>query len=150
MLDAGSAGPKLPSIAAAADAESVAVILEEIAAQSARKAEAQAKLASTKPTKKDLRISINKMQAGKRKLDDMGAPSSADGLDRIWPGHFAPVLIRDPETGERPIVPMRYRCTLPGRTEADEIEKPGTYNARRDKLSTVWRNVFGVHHGPSV
>jgi len=39
---------------------------------------------------------------------------------------------------------------LPGWTEADEIEKPGTYNARRDKLSTVWRKVFGYNHGLMV
>lgn len=111
---------------------------------------AEAKLASAKPTKKaenELRVSTNKILAAQRKLDDMAAPPSADGIDRIWPGHFAPVLIRDPESGERLIVPMRYRCRLPGWTAADESEKPGTYNARRDKLSTVWRNVFGVHHG---
>ncbi len=42
---------------------------------------------------------------------------------------------------------MRYRGRLPGCTEADEIEKPGTYNARRDKLSTVWCKVFGYNHG---
>ena len=72
------------------------------------------------------------------------------GVDRIWPGHFAPVLIRDPERGKRMVVPMRYRCRLPGWTEAHEIEKPGTYNARRDKLSTVWRKVFGHNHGIMV
>lgn len=49
----------------------------------------------------------------------------------------APVLIRDVETGERKVVPMRYRCRLPGWTEADEVAKPGSYNARMDKLSTV-------------
>jgi len=59
-------------------------------------------------------------------------------------------MIRDPETGERSVVPMRYRCRLPGWTEAGEIEKPGTYNARRDKLSTVWRKVFGHQHGIMV
>jgi putative SOS response-associated peptidase YedK len=80
----------------------------------------------------------------------MASPSPADGIDRIWPGYFAPVMIRDPKTGERSVVPMRYRCRLPGWTEADEIEKPGTYNARRDKLSTVWRKVFGHQHGIMV
>jgi putative SOS response-associated peptidase YedK len=65
-------------------------------------------------------------------------------------GHFAPVLVRDPETDERMVVPMRYRCRLPGWTEADEVEKPGTYNARRDKLSTVWRKVFAYNDGIMV
>ena len=78
------------------------------------------------------------------------SPAPADGIDRIWPGYFAPVMIRDFESGERIVVPMRYRCRLPGWTEADEIEKPGTYDARRDKLSTVWRKVFGYNHGLMV
>jgi len=137
-------------VARAADTEAIAVIAAEIETQAARLAVANAKLASTKPTKKaetDRRVAANKIAAGQKKLDDISAPAAADGIDRIWPGHFAPVLIRDPETGERLIVPMRYRCRLPGWTEADEAEKPGTYNARRDKLSTVWRKVFGVHHG---
>ena len=137
-------------VASAAEAEGIAGITDEIEQQRARLAAAEAKLASPKPTKKaenDRRIASIKIATGQKKLDDLAAPASADGLDRIWPGHFAPVLIRDPETGERLIVPMRYRCRLPGWTEADETERPGTYNARRDKLSTVWRHVFGVHHG---
>lgn len=137
-------------IASAAEAEGIARLREEIEQQAMRLASAEAKLASSKPTKKaenDRRIASSRIAAGQRKLDDLEAPPSPDGLDRIWPGHFAPVLIRDPQTGERLIVPMRYRCRLPGWTAADEAERPGTYNARRDKLSTVWRNVFGVSHG---
>jgi putative SOS response-associated peptidase YedK len=150
MLDAGSLAPELAAAAAAANAAGAAALDDEIAAQSDRREKAQAKLASAKPTKaaeNDLRVSTNKIETARRKLADLVGPAEPDGMDRIWPGHFAPVLIRDPETGERLIVPMRYRCRLPGWTEAMEIEKPGTYNARRDKLSTVWRRVFGVHHG---
>lgn len=153
MLDARALAPELAAIAAAANEESVASVLEEMAVQRARQGEARAKLASSKPTKKaesDLRVSGNKIEAAQRKLDEMAAPASADGVDRIWPGHFAPVLIRDPETNERRIVPMRYRCRLPGWDAAKEIEKPGTYNARRDSLSTVWRRVFGVYHAVMV
>jgi putative SOS response-associated peptidase YedK len=139
--------------ARAADTEAIALIASEIGVQEARLIDANAKLASTKPTKKaenDRRVATNKIDVGKRKLEDMASPAATDGIDRIWPGHFAPVLIRDPETGERMVVPMRYRCRLPGWTEADELEKPGTYNARRDKLSTVWRRVFGYNHGIMV
>lgn len=139
--------------ARAADAEAIALIASEIGVQEARLIGANAKLASSKPTKKaenDRRVAANKIEAGRMKLEDLASPAAADGIDRIWPGHFAPVLIRDPETSERMVVPMRYRCRLPGWTEADEIEKPGTYNARRDKLSTVWRKVFGYNHGIMV
>jgi putative SOS response-associated peptidase YedK len=140
-------------LAREAETEAIALIASEIGIQEARLVEANAKLASAKPTKKaenDRRVATNKIDAGRKKLEDMASPAPADGIDRIWPGYFAPVMIRDPETGERSIVPMRYRCRLPGWTEADEIEKPGTYNARRDKLSTVWRKVFGYNHGIMV
>ena len=42
---------------------------------------------------------------------------------------------------------MRYRCRLYGWTAKEEALKPGTYNARRDKLSTVWKKLFGYNHG---
>ena len=140
-------------IACAADQEAIALIAAEIGTQEARLAQANAKLASAKPTKSaenERRVATNKIAAGKQKLEDMAAPAPADGIDRMWPGQFAPVLIRDPDTGERKVVPMRYRCRLPGWTEADEVAKPGTYNARMDKLSTVWRRVFGYNHGIMV
>jgi putative SOS response-associated peptidase YedK len=153
LLDLGMAEPGLFQEAAEAEIAGIADITEEMAFQTERQATAREKLASAKPTKaaaNELRISTNNIERIQRKLDDIAAPARADGIDRIWPGHFAPVMIRDPETGERTVVPMRYRCRLPGWTEADEIEKPGTYNARRDKLSTVWRRVFGYQHGIMV
>lgn len=152
-----ASGGELPietvELARAADAEAIGLIAAKVCTQEAWLAEAVTKLALGKPTKKaenDMRVATNKIAAGRNKLTDMQSPASIDGIDRIWPGHFAPVLIRDPRSGERMVVPMRYRCRLPGWTEADEIKKPGTYNARRDKLSTVWRKVFGYHHGIMV
>lgn len=155
MTDATNGLLPLETVEAAreADKESIALIAAEIGVQEARLAEANAKLASAKPTKKaenDRRVATNKIAAGRQKLDDLASPAPADGIDRVWPGHFAPVLIRDPQTGDRMVVPMRYRCRLPGWTEADELAKPGTYNARRDKLATVWRMVFGYNHGIMV
>jgi putative SOS response-associated peptidase YedK len=155
MMDATSGVLDLGTVEMAreAETEAIALIAAEIGVQEARLIEANAKLASAKPTKKaenDKRIATNKIDAGKKKLADMAAPAPLDGIDRIWPGHFAPVMIRNPETGEREVIPMRYRCRLPGWTEKDEIEKPGTYNARRDKLSTAWRKVFGRQHGIMV
>ncbi|MGN6329402.1 MAG: SOS response-associated peptidase family protein [Rhodanobacter sp.] len=152
MTDAATGQLPLGTVEAAreADKEAIALIAAEIGVQEARLAEANAKLASAKPTKKaenDRRVATNKIAAGRQKLDDLASPAPADGIDRVWPGHFAPVMICDPQTGERMVVPMRYRCRLPGWTEADELAKPGSYNARRDKLTTVWRRVFGYNHG---
>jgi putative SOS response-associated peptidase YedK len=152
MLDdaGGLLSPEASDLARAAEGEAAAQITSEIEMLEARLAAAEAKLASPKPTKKaedDRRIASNKIAAAKKRRADLAGPAPADGIDRIWPGHFAPVLVRNPETGTREIVPMRYRCRLPGWSEVDEVEKPGTYNARRDSLSTAWRRVFGVHHG---
>jgi putative SOS response-associated peptidase YedK len=148
FLDVGTV-----ELAREADVEAIALIACEIGVQEARLVEANAKLASAKPTKKaenDRRVATNKIDASKKKLEDMASPAPADGVDRIWPGFFAPVMISNPLTGERVVVPMRYRCRLPGWREADEIEKPGTYNARRSSLSTVWCKVFGFNHGIMV
>jgi putative SOS response-associated peptidase YedK len=152
MLDdaGGLLSPEASDLARAAEGEAAAEITSEIEILEARLAAAEAKLASPKPTKKaenDRRIARNKIAATQKRLADLSGPVPADGIDRIWPGYFAPVLLRNPETGSREIVPMRYRCRLPGWSEADEVEKPGTYNARRDSLSTAWRRVFGIHHG---
>jgi putative SOS response-associated peptidase YedK len=152
MLDAASIAPELAAIAAAAEAQSVERVLGEITFQTSRQAEAKAKLACVKPTENaenDLRVSTNKIEAAQRKLDDIAAPTPADGMDRIWPGHFAPVLIRNPETGERRIVPMRYRCRLPGWDEAKEIESPERITCG-ETASRQWRKVFGVYHGVMV
>lgn len=125
-------------------------IEEEIARQTERLVKADAVLASQKPTKKaaeDKRIATTKVEAAREKLQELQSEATTDGFARMWPGHYAPVLIRDPQTGARMIVPARYRCRLPGWTKADELEKPGTYNARKDKLSTTWKKLFGYNHG---
>lgn len=134
----------------AAEMAGIADITEDLQKQEDRASRAKEILASHRPTKaaeKELAAAEKKIKAGLRKLDDIKREPSEDGTGRIWPGYFCPVLIRDPESGERHIVPMRYRCRLPGWTEQDEKLKPGTYNARRDKLSTVWRQLFGYNHG---
>lgn len=141
---------ELKAIAAEADRAAALELEKEIATQTERLAKAQAVLASPKPTKKaetDQRVATNKIAAAKAKLAELGKVANADGLGRIWPGSYCPVLIRDHATGERMIVPMRYRCRLYGWTAKEEALKPGTYNARRDKLSTVWKKLFGYNHG---
>jgi len=140
---------------AALEAYRVAALAQEhlIAEQTDRLTRAEAVLAGPKPTKKaatDKRVATNKIAEARRKLAEVGDLAVQDGFDRIWPGHYAPVLIRDPATGERKVVPMRYRCRLPGWTAAEEREKPGTYMARRDSLSTVWRKLWGYNHAVVV
>ena len=123
---------------------------QEIAVQTERLMVAEAALAGPRPTKKaanDKRVATNKIAAAQAKLNKVQDFAAGDDFARIWPGHYAPVLIRDPATGQRMVVPMRYRVRLKGWTVEDELQKPGTYNARKDKLTTVWRGLWGHNHG---
>ncbi|MGZ2749894.1 SOS response-associated peptidase family protein [Burkholderia stagnalis] len=119
----------------------------ELFVQRARLVAAQRKLEVkvTKSASEEVRIATDKIAAALRALDDLRRRELTDGDSRIFPGWYAPVLIE--HDGRRRIVPMRYRCRLPGWTEADERAKPGTYNARTDSLHTAWRKVFGFTHG---
>ncbi|MDF4024145.1 SOS response-associated peptidase family protein [Luteibacter sp. PPL201] len=140
-------------LAVAAYREAATALQEEIAAQSARLEKARAVLASPKPTKRaegEQRIATKKLAAALAKLDQVNDQAGRPELARIWPGDLAPVLIRDHETGERRVVPMRYRCRLPGWDDAKERAKPGTYNARMDSLTTVWKKLWGYNHGVMV
>lgn len=127
-----------------------ALVCEQtIAQQTVRLATAEAKLAS-KPTKaaaNDQRVATSKIEAAKSKLAALVEQAQADGWSRIWPGHYVPVLVRDPGTGERVVRPMRYRARPIGWTLKDELVKPGCYNARKSSLRTAWRGIFGVTHG---
>lgn len=134
---------------ARAEMEGIADLTQELQKQEDRRIAAEEILASRKPTKaaeKEKAAAEKKIKAGLKKLESLKKPGNPEGTARMWPGHFAPILLRDPETGERMVVPARYRCRLPGWTEKDERLKPGTYNARRDKLSTVWRQLWGHNH----
>ncbi|TAM17579.1 MAG: hypothetical protein EPN65_10170 [Pandoraea sp.] len=115
--------------------------------QRTRQADATRRLEvkQTKAAANDLRISTDKIAADLHALEDLRRTEPKERDARIFPGWYAPVLIV--REGRRVIVPMRYRCRLPGWTEEDEREKPGTYNARRDKLTTAWRKLFGHQHG---
>lgn len=134
--------------------QAAASVLEDrIGEQAERLAKAEAVLAGPKPTKKaanDQRVATNKIEADRAKLVQVTDRTAGAEYVRIWPGGVTPVLIRDHVTGERRVVPMRYRCRLPGWDDAKEREKPGTYNARMDSLSTVWRKLWGYNHGVMV
>ena len=109
---------------------------------------AQAKLASSKPTKKaadDERIATNKIKQARRRLEDLQRAELRPSDSRMWPGHFVPVLIN--QDGKRLVTPMRYRCR-PFFVDADfDKDRPGTYNARLDNLESFWRPLFGRYHG---
>ena len=100
---------------------------------------------TTKAATESLRIADKKIRATLRRLEDLNRTELADSDSRIYPGWYAPVMIV--QDGQRILVPMRFRCRLPGWTAEIEKKKDGTYCARRDSLKTAWRHLFGVRHG---
>jgi putative SOS response-associated peptidase YedK len=138
----------LAKLVAEADREQAEKYRLELSAQTERLAHAEAVLAGPKPTKKaanDQRIASHKIEAAQRNLDDLLRKQPADRDSRIYPGHYAPVMIG--HEGQRIVVPMRYQCRLPDWSEATERKYPGTYNARRDNLEKAWGKLFGYRHG---
>jgi putative SOS response-associated peptidase YedK len=123
-----------------------------IAEQTERLAKAEAALARkpTKTAEKEKSAATKKIEANRAKLAKLGEHAAGDGWGRIWPGHYAPVLVHDRESGERRIIPMRYRARPIGWTRHDEKLKNGCYNARKTSLKTTWRGIFGYGHGVVV
>lgn len=120
---------------------------QELFKQRARLSDAE-RILATKPTKaaaESKRIASDKIDVAARRLADLNRNTMRDSDSRIYPGWYAPVMIV--QDGRRVVVPMRYRCRLPGWTAQIEREKPGTYNARRDNLKRVWGKLFGYTHG---
>ena len=123
---------------------------QELFKQKKRLADAQ-RVLKTKPTKKaqeDQRIAAQKIDWALGKLNDLRRTEPKDRDSRIFPGWYAPVMIRE---GVRKVIkPMRYQCRLAGKPAFYDTKYPGTYNARRDNLEGFWKNQFGHTHGLMV
>ena len=102
----------------------------------------------TKKSQEIIRVANNRIAAERLKADKLQRTEPAEDDDRIWPGDYTLVMVV--EDGRKVVKPMRYQCRLPGWTVADEKAKPGTYNARRDSLRSVWKRLYGYNHGIMV
>lgn len=145
--DASDEERELAELVAAGDRDHANALEAELFRQKTRLAEAERALAS-RPTRKaenEQRVATDRIARLQQNLADLqrAAPTAEDAM--IFPGYYAPVMVTI--DGQRMIVPMRYRCRLPGWDVAMERKKPGTYNARRDNLETAWRELFGYRHG---
>jgi putative SOS response-associated peptidase YedK len=120
---------------------------QELFAQRRRQADAERSL-QTRPTKaaaENLRIAGAKIEALRGRLASLHASAARPGDARIYPGHYAPVIVV--EEGRRVVKPMRYQCRPAGKPASFDRRFPGTYNARRDSLDGFWKPLFGVSHG---
>jgi putative SOS response-associated peptidase YedK len=120
---------------------------QELFKQRTRLADAERTLQSkaTKAAAESKRISTDKIDAALRRLEDLKRIDPKPRDSRIFPGHYAPVLVM--EDGEYVVKPMRYQCRVAGKPANYDVRFPGTYNARMDSLGSYWRPVFGRSHG---
>ena len=142
--------PELQATLRAADAEAIAQLEQEMFAQRKRVADAERKL-QTKETKKardDVRIGGNKVAQARKRMDMLKRTTLLPEDSRIYPGIYCPVMVV--ENGQRVVKPMRYQCRPAGLPPKFDIERPGTYNARRDSLEGFWRRQFGYSHGVMI
>ncbi|WP_382321328.1 SOS response-associated peptidase family protein [Hydrogenophaga sp. UC242_50] len=123
------------------------VIEQDLFKQKGRLAEAERKLASkvTKAASESKRIATDKIARGHNRLKDLNRFELQPRDSRIFPGHYAPVMIM--EDGRKMIRLMRYQCRPAGKPAFYDEKYPGTYNARKTSLSGFWRGQFGYTHG---
>ena len=103
---------------------------------------------TTKSASESKRIATDKIEWTRGKLSDLHRTELKDRDSRIFPGHYAPVMVM--ENGRRVIKPMRYQCRPAGKPAFYDSKYPGTYNARRDNLEGFWKDLFGYTHGIAV
>jgi putative SOS response-associated peptidase YedK len=118
----------------------------ELFAQRKRLADADRTLASkaTKAAAESKRIATNKIEQAMTRLDRLKATKPHPAEARIFPMHYAPIVLQD---GDRRVMRLgRYHCRKPGEAEFIDRKLPGLYNARRDSLGKYWQGLFGVSH----
>lgn len=129
------------------NAEQATKLEQDLFKQRSRLADAE-RLLQTKVTKaatESRRIAYDKIDWTLGRLDDLRRTTPEARDSRIFPGHYAPVLVV--ENGQRVIKPMRYQCRIAGKPASYDVKYPGTYNARRDSLEGFWKPLFGASHG---
>ncbi|MEO6138077.1 MAG: SOS response-associated peptidase family protein [Luteimonas sp.] len=152
-MDAEFAHPHTPEereikqLIDAFDQQQASTLEQELFKQRKRLADAERTLQSktTKAATDSKRIATDKIAWILGKLSDLRRSEPKDRDSRIFPAHYAPVMVM--EHGKRVIKPMRYQCRLAGQPASHDTKFPGCYNARRDNLEGFWRRQFGVTHG---
>ncbi|HEX7906914.1 MAG TPA: SOS response-associated peptidase family protein [Paraburkholderia sp.] len=129
------------------NADQMVKLEQDLFKQRARLADAERVLQTkvTKAAAESQRIATDKIAWTLSKLEDIRRVEPKARDSRIFPGHYAPVMVM--EDGQRVIKPMRYQCRIAGKPTNYDIKFPGTYNARRDNLEGFWKPLFGHSHG---
>lgn len=141
---------EIKSMVDAFNADQVLKFEQELFKQRKRLADAERtlKTKATKAATESKRIATSKVDWTMGKLSDIRRTELRDSDSRIFPGHYAPVMVM--EDGKRVIKPMRYQCRPAGKPALYDTRFPGTYNARKDNLEGFWKDLFGYSHGLMV
>ncbi|HEV8441887.1 MAG TPA: SOS response-associated peptidase family protein [Steroidobacteraceae bacterium] len=118
----------------------------EVFAQKKRLADAERTLASkiTKAATESKRIAESKIEKALERLDRLKAVKPDPAEARIFPLHFAPIVLTE---GDRRVIRLaRYHCRKPNEAALIDRKLPGLYNARRDSLEKYWKELFGANH----
>jgi len=117
---------------------------QELFKQRKRLADAERTLQTktTKAATESRRIATDKIAWAKARIDDLQRTEPEPRDSRIFPGHYAPVMIS--EKGKRVVKPMRYQCRIAGKPASHDTKFPGTYNARRDSLQGFWKPCLDI------
>lgn len=132
------------------NAEQAVTLEQDLFKQRKRLADAERALQTkvTKAATESRRIATDKIDWTLSRLDDLRRTTPKDRDSRIFPGHYAPVLVV--EDGQYVVKPMRYQCRIAGKPANYDTRFPGTYNARRDNLEGFWKPLFGYSHGVMI
>lgn len=144
----GEAAESIRGLVAAHDRAQVQATEQLLFAQRRRLADAERTLRTrtTRAATESRRIATNKIAGALAKLEELRRTQPHDRDGRIFPGHYAPLMVAGVDGG-RVLRPMRYQCRPAGKPATHDRRYPGTYNARRDNLEGYWRGQFGHDHG---
>jgi hypothetical protein len=115
--------------------DQAATLEQELFKQRKRLADAERTL-QVKPTKsaaESKRIAGEKVEWILGKLSDLRRVELPDEDSRIFPGHYAPVMVI--ENGRRVVKPMRYQCRPAGKPSFYDRKFPG----HTTPAETIWK-----------
>lgn len=105
------------------------------------------RILATRPTKaaaESQRIATDKSAKALAKLERLKDSKARPSDSRIFPLHYAPIVIQD---GDKRVIRLaRYHLRQSGQHPSIDRKFPGLYNARRDNLEKFWRGQFGSTH----
>jgi len=137
---------KIKSLVDQYRSDEITKLEREVFAQKKRLADAERTLLTktTKAATESKRIAADKIEKALTRLDRLKATKPHPAEARIFPMHYAPIVIQD---GARRVMRLaRYHCRKPLEPAFIDRKLPGLYNARRDSLGKYWKELFGLKH----